>query len=118
MENQAGVYGTAGHVGFYAPAAAPAGLPAGNLMPFCNPAAVLSVDASDSGLTFNDLSVASSSQPTKRPRPSPPNQAAVGTPATFSFLGEDITSTIQQQQLEVDRLVAHHVRTLPPSGHI
>ncbi|MQM14579.1 hypothetical protein Taro_047511 [Colocasia esculenta] len=114
MENQAGVYGGgAGHVGFYAPPA-PAVLPA-NLMPFCNAAgAVVSLDASDSGLTFNDLSVASSSRATKRQRASPPQQqavapAAAAPPTTYSFLGEDITSTVQQQQLEVDRLVAHHV---------
>uniref|UniRef100_A0A1D1XQS5 Apoptosis 2 inhibitor n=1 Tax=Anthurium amnicola TaxID=1678845 RepID=A0A1D1XQS5_9ARAE len=107
MENQAGVYGGAA---FYpAPAPAPA-FPA-NLVPFCHPAAVVSVDgATDSGLTFNDLSVASSSQPQKRQRGSQLQQVAAGAAGvpTFSFLGEDITSAIQQQQLEVDRLIAQH----------
>lgn len=31
--------------------------------------------------------------------------------SNFSFLGEDISHQIEQQQLDIDRLVAHHVRS-------
>jgi len=71
---------------------------------------------SDSGLTFNynsNLSI-----PRKRSRecmninpfassyPSPPTSKSCG---SFSFLGEDLSLQIYQQQLDIDRLISQHV---------
>ncbi|KAI6687053.1 hypothetical protein NL676_023881 [Syzygium grande] len=67
---------------------------------------------SDSGLTYNVPSISR-----KRGRdsiinpvlsygtPSPDNKAR----ACFSFLGEDVSLQMQQQQLDIDRLISHHM---------
>ncbi|XP_023511736.1 probable BOI-related E3 ubiquitin-protein ligase 3 [Cucurbita pepo subsp. pepo] len=71
---------------------------------------------SDSGLTFNYNS--NLSLPRKRSRecmninpfassyPSPPTSKSCG---SFSFLGEDLSLQIYQQQLDIDRLISQHL---------
>lgn len=71
---------------------------------------------SDSGVTYN---VPTGTRKRSRESPSglfPYTAAAVGMQrdtagcgSSFSFLGEDISLQIQQQQLDVDRLIAQHV---------
>ncbi|XP_074575766.1 putative BOI-related E3 ubiquitin-protein ligase 3 [Curcuma longa] len=75
------------------------GFAAGTLLPFAAPMATTAAAAStsESGLTFNNLPAASR----KRPRELSDN--------TLTFLGEDLSSLVQQQMLHVDRLVLHHV---------
>ncbi|KDP25113.1 hypothetical protein JCGZ_22648 [Jatropha curcas] len=68
---------------------------------------------SESGLTYNHLPM-----PRKRPRDSinpllsypthqPNNKTGSGSP--FSFLGQDLSLQIQQQQLDIDHLVSQHM---------
>lgn len=69
------------------------------------------VKKSDSGLTYNVPTL-----PRKRTRESLHPFLNYSTPPTskncsnFSFLGEDISFQIQQQQFDVDRLISEHVR--------
>ncbi|XP_042413585.1 probable BOI-related E3 ubiquitin-protein ligase 3 isoform X1 [Zingiber officinale] len=70
----------------------------GTLLPFAAPMAKTAAAAStsESGLTFNNLPEASR----KRPRELSDN--------TLSFLGEDLSSLVQQQMFHVDRLILQH----------
>ncbi|KAI3408732.1 uncharacterized protein J3R85_020128 [Psidium guajava] len=69
---------------------------------------------SDSGLTYNLPSV-----PRKRGRDSINPVLSYGmsspddkTRACFSFLGEDVSMQVQQQQLDIDRLISHHMESV------
>ncbi|XP_008787313.2 probable BOI-related E3 ubiquitin-protein ligase 2 [Phoenix dactylifera] len=72
----------------------------GSFIPLYNPTTPAA--ASESGLTFNNLGAAAAavSLPKKRLRDSD---------RPLSFLGEDVSSHIQQQMLDVDRLIVYHV---------
>lgn len=83
-------------------------------------AAVSAAMKSDSGLTYNYTLPL----PRKRARecmnmnpftsyPSAPASKSCG---SFSFLGEDISLQIHQQQLDIDRLVSQHVSLLNPNS--
>ncbi|RWV82742.1 hypothetical protein BHE74_00055049 [Ensete ventricosum] len=85
-------------MGFLAPVsgAASSAAAGGSFLPVYNsPAPVTTADVSDSGLTFNNATSR------KRSRP-------------LSFLGDDISSHLQQQMLDIDRLVLQHVILLIP----
>ncbi|URD86294.1 hypothetical protein MUK42_27975 [Musa troglodytarum] len=64
----------------------------------CNSLAPVSAAASDSGLTFNDV-VAAAAASRKRPCP-------------ISFLGDDVSSLLQRQSLDFDRLILQHAETV------
>ncbi|URD86293.1 hypothetical protein MUK42_27975 [Musa troglodytarum] len=68
----------------------------------CNSLAPVSAAASDSGLTFNDV-VAAAAASRKRPCP-------------ISFLGDDVSSLLQRQSLDFDRLILQHVIILTRIG--
>lgn len=72
---------------------------------------------SDSGLTYN-LPVVSRKRSRDsinyHPLPSYKNTNPNSAAAAFSFLGEDISLQIQQQQLDLDNLIAQHVSTYNP----
>ncbi|CAL9157532.1 unnamed protein product [Musa hybrid cultivar] len=78
-------------MGFVAPVSgAASSVAAGSFLPVYNsPAPVTTADVSDSGLTFNNA------PSRKRSRP-------------LSFLGDDISSHLQQQMLDIDHLVLQH----------
>lgn len=68
---------------------------------------------SDSGLTYGFPPSRKRSREEANPLIScPPFQNASNRCGSFSFLGEDISLQIQQQQLEVDRFIAQHVSEL------
>ncbi|KAJ8465129.1 hypothetical protein OPV22_027681 [Ensete ventricosum] len=71
-------------------------VPGGNAA--CNSLAPVSAAASDSGLTFNDV-VAVAAASRKRPCP-------------ISFLGDDVSSLLQRQSLDFDRLILQHAETV------
>ncbi|KAG1368481.1 putative BOI-related E3 ubiquitin-protein ligase 3 [Cocos nucifera] len=75
----------------------------GSFIPFYNPTTPAA--ASESSLTFNNLSAttAAVSLPKKRLRDSD---------RPLSFLGEDISSHVHQQMLDIDRLIVHHVENV------
>ncbi|XP_043711805.1 probable BOI-related E3 ubiquitin-protein ligase 3 [Telopea speciosissima] len=98
------------------------------LLPFYNssamadPVPATTTVKADSGLTYNNLPISVSR---KRSRdssmialPCSPkdnknnNRSSCSSVAPLSFLGEDITFQIQQQQLEIDRFVAHHTQKI------
>ncbi|CAD5193940.1 probable BOI-related E3 ubiquitin-protein ligase 3 [Musa acuminata AAA Group] len=64
----------------------------------CNSLAPVSAAASDSGLTFNDV-VAAAAASRKRPCP-------------ISFLGDDVSSLLQRQSLDFDRVILQHAETV------
>lgn len=73
---------------------------------------------SESGLTYN------LPMPRKRPRESintllsyPNSQPNLKTASPFSFLGQDLSLQIEQQQLDVDRLISQHVSILNQCLH-
>ncbi|URD95211.1 hypothetical protein MUK42_30938 [Musa troglodytarum] len=75
-------------------AASSAAAAAGSFLPVYNsPAPITTADVSDSGLTFNNA------PSRKRSRP-------------LSFLGDDISSHLQQQMLDIDRLVLQHLASV------
>ncbi|KAK4420589.1 putative BOI-related E3 ubiquitin-protein ligase 3 [Sesamum alatum] len=67
---------------------------------------------SDSGLTYIPASRKRSREAISFPLSSSPsavqNQSVNNRCGSFTFLGEDISSQIQQQQLEIDRFIAQH----------
>ncbi|RRT64503.1 hypothetical protein B296_00037746 [Ensete ventricosum] len=92
VEDPSGIYDM--QLGFV-PAAS--GVNAGSFLPLCNASAVMTA-TSESGLTFNNHPVAMASRKRRR-----------DADGALSFLGEDMSSHFQQQMLDVDRLVVHHV---------
>ncbi|CAL9056776.1 unnamed protein product, partial [Musa banksii] len=94
VEDQSGFYNT--QSGFFAPAS---GATASSYIPFCSSpsAPMTAATTSDSGLTFNNFHAAMASR--KRPR---------DWDRQLSFLGQDLSSHIQQQMLDVDRIILHH----------
>ncbi|RRT78556.1 hypothetical protein B296_00009259 [Ensete ventricosum] len=95
VEDQSGFYNM--QLGFAAPAS---GATASTYIPFCSSPSdpMTAATTSDSGLTFNNFRAAMASR--KRPR---------DWDRQLSFLGQDLSSHIQQQILDVDRLILHHV---------
>lgn len=69
---------------------------------------------SESGLTYAPVSRKRSREPTNSLLSSFPsavqNQIVNNRCGSFNFLGEDISLQIHQQQLEIDRFIAQHVR--------
>lgn len=69
---------------------------------------------SDSGLTYIPVSRKRSREAINSPLSLSPsavqNQSVNNRCGSFTFLGEDISFQIQQQQLEIDRFIAQHVR--------
>ncbi|XP_008783738.2 probable BOI-related E3 ubiquitin-protein ligase 3 [Phoenix dactylifera] len=93
VENQSSIYNT--QMSFVAPVSGTTG----SFIPFYNPTTPTA--ASESSLTFNNLAAtAVASLPKKRSRDSD---------RPLSFLGEDISSHVQQQMVDIDGLIVHHV---------
>ncbi|XP_010908606.1 probable BOI-related E3 ubiquitin-protein ligase 3 [Elaeis guineensis] len=96
-ENQASNYNT--QMSFVAPVSGTTG----SFIPLYNP--TTHAAASESSLTFNNLAAttAAVTLPKKRLRDSD---------HPLSFLGEDISSHVHQQMLDIDRLIVQHVENL------
>ncbi|WOK99562.1 putative BOI-related E3 ubiquitin-protein ligase 3 [Canna indica] len=93
-ENQQGFYNM--QMGFVSPASGAAAAASSFLPVYSSPAPVPPVAACDSGLTFNDAVAGTAVPSRKRPR-------------AGSFLGDDVISShLQQQMLDMDRLVMQH----------
>ncbi|KAK9133946.1 hypothetical protein Scep_013474 [Stephania cephalantha] len=82
------------------------------LLPFYNSVVVDSVPAmkAESGLTYNP----SSSMLSRKHMTTTIHNSSInnGLGFGFTFMGEDISFQIQQQQIEIDRLIAHHTEKL------
>ncbi|EHA8588559.1 putative BOI-related E3 ubiquitin-protein ligase 3 [Cocos nucifera] len=76
----------------------------GSFIPFYNPTTPTA--ASESSLTFNNLPPISAAAAAAAPLP---KKRSRDSDRPLSFLGEDISSHVHQQMLDVDRLIAHHV---------